>query len=476
MPPQSHPTPFYEPEPASMPSQPRRLVLCFDGTGNHYQGTEEDTNIVKIYEMLERHIPGQYAYYQPGIGTLTYVRGSSSGSSGFNFWNRFKSRIRALIDQGVGTSFINHLLAGYKFVMRYYSTGDHIYIFGFSRGAYTARFLAEMIHNIGLLSRGNEEMVPFAWDTFSRFQSSRGNVPQTQEDRDLERYMKKFKTTFCRPDVGVHFLGLFDCVNSVGQFEIPFFRRSYRYIASPSARHIRHAVSIHERRLKFKPALFHIDPEQRSKVDFREVWFSGNHGDVGGGWPLHRGQRHLLSDIPLKWMIQEVLNLPGSESKLAFMTTNLENMVRDESQSLCRDEEPGTETYHTQQVTNKPHDKLRFGHGGSAGSVLLWWILEILPVASRLELEEGKWIPRRLPPNFGAARDIPHEATIHPSVYEMLESGILEDFPIPKPGGDNPNLPPGLLDDERRHVQCENGNGNEGGSGRKEVNGLDVRE
>lgn len=74
------PTPFHEselesepesepstsaPEPASAPGeQPRRLVLCFDGTGNQYMGTEEDTNIVKIYEMLERHIPGQYAYYQ----------------------------------------------------------------------------------------------------------------------------------------------------------------------------------------------------------------------------------------------------------------------------------------------------------------------------------------------------------------------------------------------------------------------------
>lgn len=44
--------------------QPRRLVLCFDGTGNQYQGSEGDTNIVKIYEMLERHIPGQYTYYQ----------------------------------------------------------------------------------------------------------------------------------------------------------------------------------------------------------------------------------------------------------------------------------------------------------------------------------------------------------------------------------------------------------------------------
>ncbi|KAA8651229.1 hypothetical protein EYZ11_007815 [Aspergillus tanneri] len=440
------PNPFNDHEPAPIPSgQPRRLVLCFDGTGNQYQGTEGDTNIVKIYEMLERHIPGQYAYYQPGIGTLTYVKGSSSRSGGFNSWASIKARFRSLIDQAIGTSFIDHVIAGYKFIMRYYSTGDHIYIFGFSRGAYTARFLAEMIHNIGLLSRGNEEMVPFAWETFGRYQNSRGNVPQTKEDYDLARYMQKFKTTFCRPNVGVHFLGLFDCVNSVGQFEIPFFRRSYRYIASPSAKHIRHAVSIHERRLKFKPALFLLNPRDSSGVDFKEVWFAGNHGDVGGGWPLHPGQNHLLSDISLNWMIQEVLNLPGSESKLSFATTNVEKVARNDSKSLCRDERPGTDGWHRQQKTNKPHDMLRFRHGASGMSVILWWILEILPVASRLELENGKWVPRRLPPNMGAARDIPNGAHIHPSVYEMLESGILKDFPIPKQGGDNPNLPPFLV-------------------------------
>ena len=82
--------------------------------------------------------------------------------------------------------------------MRYYNEGDLIYIFGFSRGAYTARFLAEMLFSIGLLSRGNEEMVQFAWDTFSDFQRSRGNVHQSKRDQKNVEYMKKFKDTFCR--------------------------------------------------------------------------------------------------------------------------------------------------------------------------------------------------------------------------------------------------------------------------------------
>ncbi|KAF7625729.1 hypothetical protein AFCA_007561 [Aspergillus flavus] len=416
---------------------PRRIVLCFDGTGNQFQGNESDTNIMKIYQMLDRHAPNQFHYYQPGIGT--YVKGQSSSSGLVRFWPKIKSKIISAVDQAVGSSFSDHVLAGYRFLMRYYSEGDHIYIFGFSRGAYTARFLAEMVHELGLLSRGNEEMVHFAWETFSNYEQSRGNVPQTEKDRELNEFMKKFKRTFCRLGVGIHFLGLFDCVNSVGQFEIPFFRTSYRYIATPAAKYIRHAVSIHERRLKFKPALYMMDKNGLNS-DFKEVWFAGNHSDVGGGYNLQKGQKHLLSDTPLNWMVQEVLHLEGSESKLEFQTTNVEDVLRAESVFPGK-EEPGTNAWEVRRHTNQPHDCLWFGHASAFLMVIFWWILEILPIFTRLELEKGEWVPRRFPPNLGAPRDIPVEAKIHSSVNEMVKAGILDKESIPKKGGDNPNLP-----------------------------------
>jgi hypothetical protein len=80
-----------------------------------------------------------------------------------------------------GGSFVHHVLGGYQFLLSFYAPGDKIYIFGFSRGAYTARFLSEMIDNIGLLSRGNEEMIRFAWDTFSDYQRLGGKSPQDTE-------------------------------------------------------------------------------------------------------------------------------------------------------------------------------------------------------------------------------------------------------------------------------------------------------
>ncbi|KAJ5758693.1 hypothetical protein N7520_005849 [Penicillium odoratum] len=423
--------------PTDTSSGVRRIILCFDGTGNHFQGNESDTNIVKIYQMLDRHQEGQFHYYQPGIGT--YVKGQGSSATRGKFLAKLKSGVITTLDQMVGSSFQQHLLAGYEFVMRYYQPGDHIYIFGFSRGAYTARFLAEMIHDLGLLSKGNEEMVQFAWDTFSSFQQSRGNDPQTEKDEKLKTYMQNFNKTFCRPNVEVHFLGLFDCVNSVGQFEIPLFRTSYKVIANPPARYIRHAVAIHERRLKFKPALFIMD-EDGPPVDLKEVWFAGNHSDIGGGYGLERGQNHLLSDTTLNWMIQEALNLEGSESKLQFQTLNVDDVSKAEN-AFPGKEEPGTDAFSIRRKTNQPHDTLRFGHGEYFIMVLLWWILELLPIFTRLELENGKWIPRRLPPNLGAPRDLPNDAVIDPSVKEMIQAGILDKESIPPRGGDNPNLP-----------------------------------
>lgn len=232
-----------------------------------------------------------------------------SNSSQGNILTRFKDFIITSRDSAFGTNFVHHVIGGYQFLMRFYNEGDKIYIFGFSRGAYTARFLAEMITNIGILSAGNEEMVRFAWSTFSDYQRTRG------KDEDLKRFMLKFKDTFSRDHVQVHFLGLFDCVASVGQFEIPCFRTSLPYMQTIPAKHIRHAVSIHERRLKFKVSLFLFDPDAEVKADIKEVYFAGNHGDVGGGWYC-QGENYLLSDIALRWMVDEVLELPDTVSRL----------------------------------------------------------------------------------------------------------------------------------------------------------------
>lgn len=248
-----------------------------------------------------------------GIGT--YSTDTSHLNPGL--WGKFKRWLSEIVDQGVGTTFDQHVIAGYRFAMRYHNDGDRIFMFGFSRGAFTARFLARMIATVGLLSKGNEEMVPFAYRTYQEYEMGSGSKFKTAQE--AEEYMKNFKITFCRARTKVHFLGLFDTVNSVGYFENPFSRKKYLPSVLETATHVRHAVAIDERRCKFKVALLQQDKRlaNSKEEDIKEVFFPGGHGDVGGGWLAKGGKGKLeaddplqLSDLALEWMISELEALP----------------------------------------------------------------------------------------------------------------------------------------------------------------------
>ncbi|TKA77123.1 hypothetical protein B0A49_03228 [Cryomyces minteri] len=243
--------------------QHKKFVLCFDGTGNKFSGTDADSNILKIYRMLDRNDGSQFHYYQPGIGTYI-TTGSISHTSRIA---RIKSCYMKAKDSAIGTSFDEHVMGGYKFLMRYYTPGDDIFFFGFSRGAYTARFLAEMLDHVGLLSAGNEEMVRFAWKTFQKWQVRQDETKEEKaEKRKLLEFMMAFRETFSRPVHRIRFLGLFDTVNSVPRFENAWMQRSkFPYTARSTAKVVRHAVAIDERRAKFRQDL--ISEVKPSKSD-----------------------------------------------------------------------------------------------------------------------------------------------------------------------------------------------------------------
>ncbi|MCJ1426410.1 hypothetical protein MMC29_004313 [Sticta canariensis] len=343
-----------------------KLVLCFDGTGNKYSGDTSDTNIVKLYQKLDREAENQFHYYQPGIGT--YSAGEESLNAGL--WGRFKRSISQVIDQAVGTTFDSHVIAGYRFVMRYYTEGSQIYLFGFSRGAFTARFLARMISTIGLLSKGNEEMVPFAYKSYQNYETG------VESGKLMEDWMDRFSKTFCRPKMRVHFLGLFDTVNSVGVFDVPFTTKTHLPKVFETACHIRHAVAIDERRSKFRAALLQQDLENMPKdkapgEDIKEVYFPGNHGDVGGGW-LAEGDKGCsdknppvqLSDLSLEWMINELKQLPYENDAMRLVF----NKDVDEFLNNIRNNE-------VEASTATIHDVLKFNGGVSAMKVILWNLL-----------------------------------------------------------------------------------------------------
>jgi len=102
------------------------------------------------------------------------------------------------------------LKGAYKFLMSCYDDDD-IFFFGFSRGAYVARSLAEMLDHVGLLSQGNEEMARFAWKAFAQWQErSEGTNEEKAKKKDMLEFLQAFRDTFSRPVRRIRFLGLFD--------------------------------------------------------------------------------------------------------------------------------------------------------------------------------------------------------------------------------------------------------------------------
>ncbi|KAG5649691.1 hypothetical protein H0H81_002474, partial [Sphagnurus paluster] len=197
----------------------RTLILCFDGTGDQFD--DDNSNIVQLVSLLKKNDRSkQMVYYQAGIGTYTSPKVVTP----------FASSISKASPRRFG---------GYEFLMQNYIEGDKICIFGFSRGAYTARSLAGMIHKVGLLPADNHQQVPFAYKMYTRaddmgWQQSNG-----------------FKLAFS-VDVDIEFLGVWDTVDSVGLFpkRLPFTT------SNTIVRTFRHAVALDERRAKFKANLW----------------------------------------------------------------------------------------------------------------------------------------------------------------------------------------------------------------------------
>ncbi|CCM03505.1 uncharacterized protein FIBRA_05639 [Fibroporia radiculosa] len=216
--------------------QPRTLVLCFDGTADQYAG--QNTNVVKLYSTLKKDDSEQLCYYQPGIGT--YV--NPGAVSPLFQWGA------KVIDQGVAWYLDAHVRGGYQFLMQNYRLGDKICLFGFSRGAYTARALAGMLHKVGLLPRHNYEQIPFAYKLYKRTGAKNAALAAG------------FKQTFCRA-VPIEFVGVWDTVASVGTL----ISRTLPFIANNTGiKTFRHALALDEHRSKFRPSLYH-SPEHFAK-------------------------------------------------------------------------------------------------------------------------------------------------------------------------------------------------------------------
>jgi uncharacterized protein (DUF2235 family) len=266
---------------------PRNLILCCDGTNNQFG--PENTNVVRLIQSLDRDPAKQLLYYDPGLGTLP--------EPGALWWAQ--KRISEVFGLAFGAGLSWKIGEAYTYLMEAWEPDDHVFLFGFSRGAYTVRVLAALLHAVGLLPRHNPNLVPYVLRLFGsvRYADPAGGS-------NYWKLCNEFRQTFARQVTEgdyqrrfpVHFLGVWDTVSSVGWIWDP---TSYPFTArNPGIAVVRHAVSVDERRCFFRQNLLQAADEQ----DFRELWFSGVHSDVGGGYPTADGS---LWRPPFEWMLGE---------------------------------------------------------------------------------------------------------------------------------------------------------------------------
>jgi uncharacterized protein (DUF2235 family) len=192
----------------------------------------------------------------------------------------------------------------YVFLMNQFEEGDFVFLFGFSRGAYTVRAVAALLHMYGLIRPGNEPLVPYAIRMMMAITSLREKDPEKNRP-ELDRYFamaRDFRDHFCRKDCNPYFIGVWDTVSSVGWIESPV-RLPYTS-NNPDIQIGRHAIAIDERRAFFRSNLWHPSADGGPN-DIKQVWFPGVHADVGGGYPEAESG---LAKIALQWMLTEGKN------------------------------------------------------------------------------------------------------------------------------------------------------------------------
>jgi uncharacterized protein (DUF2235 family) len=372
---------------------PKDIVVCSDGTGNEI-GTNI-SNVLKLFRVLEKS-DQQRVYYHPGVGTIGLQ----------STWRRFKQQARNVFGLATGAGLDQDVLAGYRFLCENYQDGDRVFLFGFSRGAYTVRVLAGFIYVMGLLPRDQLDLAGYAFSAYKKASSDSQRSGDGTGDSGL-REAWHFRQIAGGRLIQIEFIGVWDTVASVivpRQDDLVFDMQMLRFTrTNNSVRKFRHAMSIDERRRLFRlnrwkePQGYRsnrFDPATETSQDIRQVWFAGVHGDVGGGYPEVQSG---LSKFPLLWMIEQ-----ARAAGLRMDQTMIDHLVWGQ---------PRLSSNHSYV----PPDPMGQMHVSLKGA---WWILEVLPKRAKWK----EWPKRKsflglyLP--LGEPRPIPEGAIIHRSVVE----------------------------------------------------------
>ena len=275
----------------------KRLIVCCDGTWQDLEAPYP-TNVVKIAQAIDpisKDGISQVVFYDEGIGT--------------DKMNRFSGG-------ALGKGIDKNIQDGYRFLCLNYSPRDEIYLFGFSRGAYTVRSLAGLMYNSGLLSRPNIRKIPKAYALYR-------NPLKNPDHPDSTKFRQKFgfRTAKYGDRVPITLLACWDTVGSLGMPDLTSLlnldqkiNEKYEFHntkLSPIIQNALHAVAIDEKRRTFNASLMEKSPRTEDQRIIQK-WFPGDHGCVGGGSAKQSG----LSDGALQWMIDSINQELGLDLEL----------------------------------------------------------------------------------------------------------------------------------------------------------------
>ncbi|MCH8313757.1 MAG: DUF2235 domain-containing protein [Nitrospinae bacterium] len=258
----------------------KRIVICADGTWNRPEkNLKEDfpTNVLRLARAIEPigsdQIP-QQVFYDWGVG----------------------SYYDPVVGGATGKGLHKNVMDDYRYIVQNYSPGDKIFLFGFSRGAYTIRSLCGLINNCGIIKRPDASLIQKAFNHYKR--SGTAYAPEGNESIN-------FRNQYSHESREIKFVGVWDTVGAMG-IPISFLGlfddkdEFYDTKMGKNIRVARHALAIDEHRSDFKPTTW----LPRENTDMKQVWFSGAHCDIGGSYGPDKNNS-FSSDTSLAWMIKE---------------------------------------------------------------------------------------------------------------------------------------------------------------------------
>jgi uncharacterized protein (DUF2235 family) len=268
-----------------MEAMMKKIVYCADGT---WDGKSNATNVFKLFSALLVS-SDQMPFYDSGVG--------ADGNP-----------LEKILGGAFGTGLFQKIKDGYTKISQVYEAGDELFLFGFSRGAYTARSLAGMIVVCGLPSKNfDDSLVERAFQAY-RNKDQRASI--------LAALSSQY--SMCNPPISM--VGVWDTVGALGIPAIfggvsPVLYGFLDTSLHPNVKNAFHALAIDERRKEFPATLWTSAPAPGQKIE--QVWFCGAHSDVGGGYAASDNST-VLSDITLSWMINRAQSVGVAFSPTAL--------------------------------------------------------------------------------------------------------------------------------------------------------------